>query len=138
MTVRGHACKSDVETALCKEMGRQRLPHEHRSLQFRVLDGRGGSKDYSPAIVARRGPILFLVEPVDKKRGMVDLLQRFLEQHSPEIVHVVVAPVDLMDRIPHGAYDEIYAASDLGGLTTRIREQDPEGIVRPFEKPRPR
>ncbi len=121
-------------------MGRQGVAHEHRSLRFRVLDSRGGSARYEPAIVARRGPILFLVEPVASHRNE-DALERlagFLEQHSPEIVLVIVTADDEVGRIPREAYDEIYASSDIGSLTARIREQDPEGIVRPFVKPHPK
>lgn len=118
-------------------MLRQRLPHEHRSLHFRVRDDAGGTADYTPAIVARRGSILFLVEPIRSAgaRGAIDRLSRFLDQHSPEIVLVAVTSNGAIDRIPHTAYDEIYTESDVGRLAARIREQNPEGIVRPFEKP---
>jgi hypothetical protein len=119
-------------------MVRQDLPHEHRSLHFRVEETSGRSAKYSPAIVARRGTVLFLVEPIPTAgRPTIDRLRRFLEQHSPEIVLVVVAPDSKVLKIPAEAYDEIYAESALPRMTQRIREQDPEGIVRPFEKPRP-
>ena len=136
----GHACRTELETSLCEEMGRQALAHEHRSLRFRVRDEGGGTKDYAPAIVARRGSILFLVELLASAReeDAVNRLSRFLEQHSPEIVLVVVTADVSVDEIPREAYDEIYAGSDVGRLTARIREQNPEGIVRPFEKPRVR
>ena len=140
MTARvGHACKSALETAVCREMGRQGVEHEHRSLRFRVQDERGGTPKYEPAIVARRGPILFLVEPLRSlQAAAVERLSRFLEQHSPEIVLVVVTQDATRDRVPQEAYDEIYAATEIEKLTTRIRDQDPEGIVQPFLKPRPR
>lgn len=134
-----HECRTELETAVCAEMGRQGVAHEHRSLRFRVEDDRGATARYEPAIVARRGSILFLVEPLRSPgRGAVERLSRFLEQHSPEIVLVVVAPDAVGDAIPHDAYDEIYAASEIEKLATRIREQNPEGIVRPFPKPRRR
>lgn len=140
MTARaGHACRTDLEAGVCEEMRRQGLPHEHRSLRFRILDADGEEAKYEPAIVARRGPVLFLVEPVPSVRSRaVRQLPGFLEQHSPEIVLVVVARDDIVSRIPLEAYDEIYAESDIRKMTARIQEQDPEGIVRPFEKPRPR
>ena len=140
MTARvDHACKSELETAVCAEMGRQGVEHEHRSLRFRVQDERGGTSNYEPAIVARRGSILFLVEPLRSlQAAAVERLSRFLEQHSPEIVLVVVTQDATRDRVPQEAYDEIYAATEIGKLTTRIHDQDPEGIVRPFQKPRPR
>ena len=132
----GHACRSNLETVICLEMERQELPHEHRSLRFRVYDARGGSTNYEPAIVARRGPILFLVEPIASARsGTVRRLTGFLQQHSPEIVLVLVTPDAALAEIAPEAYDEIYGASDVGRLTARIREQDPDGIVQPFHKP---
>ena len=132
----GHACRTRLETAVCQEMDRQGLPHEHRSLRFRVHDARGGSAKYEPAIVARRGPILFLVEPIaSARRGAVRRLTGFLQQHSPEIVLVLVTPDAALAEIAPEAYDEIYGASDVGRLTARIREQDPDGIVQPFHKP---
>ncbi len=135
----GHACRTNLETAICLEMDRQGLPHEHRSLRFRVHDARGGSTKYEPAIVARRGPILFLVEPIASARsGAVRRLTGFLEQHSPEIVLVLATSDAALAEIPPEAYDEIYGASDLGRLTARIREQDPDGIVQPFHKPQRR
>src|SRR3989442_11663346 len=41
--------------------------------------------------------------------------------HSPEIVHVVVTQDTTRNRVPQQAYDEIYAASEIETLTTRIR-----------------
>lgn len=131
----GHACRTKLETAVCLEMDRQGLLHEHRSLRFRVHDAASATK-YEPAIVARRGPILFLVEPVAPGRTVrIRRLSRFLEQHSPEIVLVLVTADAAVDAICPEAYDEIYGASDVARLTARIREQDPEGIVQPFQKP---
>ena len=135
----GHACRTELETAICTEMDRQRLPHEHRSLRFRVHDAAGSSMKYEPAIVARRGPILFLVEPVAPGRtARIRRFIGFLEQHSPEIVLILVTADGAVDEIRPEAYDEIYGASDVGRLTTRIRRQDPEGVVQPFRKPQRR
>ncbi len=102
MTARvDHACKSELETAICAEMGRQGVDHEHRSLRFQVNDERGGTSRYEPAIVARRGTILFLVEPLRSlQAAAVGRLSRFLEQHSPEIVLVVVTPTTKSTRQP--------------------------------------
>jgi len=139
VTVRvGHRTRTELEAAVCAEMTRQRLPHEHRSLRFRVAET-GATVDYAPAIVARRGSILFLVEAIPDAgaKEAIGQLVRFLEQHSPEIVLVVVTPDAAVRRIPLEAYDEIYPASEVRSLTTRIRKQDPKDIVRPFEKPRP-
>ncbi len=141
MTARGgHACDTQLEQFVCAEMQHQGLPHEHRSLHFRVADDTGGKADYTPAIVARRGSILFLVDSVESAtdRDAIHRFSSFLEQHSPELVLVLVATDDSLDRIPPEAYDEVYAASDVGKLTARIRSQDPKGIIRPFEKPSPR
>ncbi len=135
----GHGCRTKLEAAVCIEMDRQGLPHEHRSLRFRVHDGPRGSTKYEPAIVARRGPILFLVEPIaSTRRDAIRRLTRFLEQHSPEIVLVLVTTDAAIDEIPPESYDEIYGTSGVGRLTSRIREQDPEGIVQPFQKPQRR
>jgi hypothetical protein len=137
MTRDGHGCRSDLETAVCEEMAGQGVAHEHRSLRFRVEDEHGGIARYEPAIVARRGPILFLVEPIPSlEKRAIERLSRFLEQHSPEIVLVVVAADSVGHQVPPEAYDEIYVATEIGALTRRIQDQDPEGIVRPFRKPR--
>jgi len=134
----GHACRTKLETTVCVEMGRQKLVHEHRSLRFRVRDADGNETGYVPTIVARRGPILFLVEPVAViSRPAVERLTGFLDQHSPEIVLVIVAPDAKVRKVPPEAYDEIYPESEVTQMTRRIREQDPKGIVPPFEKPRP-
>ena len=133
-----HEFRTKLEATVCAEMVRQRLPHEHRSLRFRVRNAAGAAAKYSPAIVARRGPILFLVEPVAViSRPAVERLTGFLDQHSPEIVLVIVAPDAKVRRVPPEAYDEIYPESEVTQMTRRIREQDPKGIVPPFEKPRP-
>lgn len=114
----------------------QNLPHEHRSLRFRVRMASGETAEYRPDVVARRGPILFLVEPLGTagNPARVELLARFLDQHSPEIVLVVLATRDAMGRVPPAAYDEIYDATDLAAVVRRIRLQEPGGIVRPFPK----
>ena len=133
-----HEFRTKLESTVCAEMVRQGLPHEHRSLRFRVRNAAGGAAKYSPAIVARRGPILFLVEPVAvMSRPAIERLTGFLDQHSPEIILVIVVPDARVRKMPPEAYDEIYAESDLPQMTRRIREQDPKGIVLPFEKPRP-
>jgi hypothetical protein len=134
----GHASRTKLEAAVCDEMMRQGVPHAHRSLNFRVRNATGGFAKYSPSIVAHRGPVLFLIEPVPSPtpRPVIGRLARFLEQHSPEIVLVVVATDAAVQKVPPEAYDEIYAASDVPRMTQRIREQAPTGIVRPFPKPR--
>ena len=133
-----HKFRTKLEATVCAEMVRQRLPHEHRSLRFRVRNAAGAAAKYSPAIVARRGPILFLVEPVAvMSRPAIERLTGFLDQHSPEIVLVIVAPDAKVRKVPPEAYDEIYPESEVTQMTRRIREQDPKGIVLPFEKPRP-
>jgi hypothetical protein len=134
----GHATRSKLEAAVCEEMVRQRLPHEHRSLRFRVHDAAGAAARYSPAIVVRRGPILFLVEPIAAMtRPTIERFSGFLVQHSPEIVLVLVTPDAQVRKAPPETYDEIYPESELARMTRRIREQDPDGLVAPFEKPRP-
>jgi hypothetical protein len=117
-------------------MARQKLTHEHRSLSFRIHAGTGRTAKYSPPIVARRGPILFLVEPVRAvTKASIARFRAFLEQHSPEIVFVLVCASAKIPEVPQDAYDEIYAESEIPKMTRRIRTQDPKGIVRPFEKP---
>src|SRR2546427_650126 len=81
---------------------------------LRVGNAAGPAAKYSPAIVARRGPILFLVEPVAViSRPAVERLTGFLDQHSPEIVLVIVAPDAKVRRVPPEAYDEIYPESEV-------------------------
>lgn len=131
-----HPSKTKLEGAVCEEMERQHLPHAHRSLHFRITETDGTVAKYSPAIVAHRGPILFLVEPLPSAAPRtVERLIRFLEAHSPEIVLVVIAPDANVRDVPPSAYDEIYASSDIARMTERIRDQSPEDIVRPFRKP---
>ena len=133
-----HEFRTKLEATVCAEMVRQGLPHEHRSLRFRVRNASGGAAKYSPAIVARRGPILFLVEPVAvMSRPAIERLTGFLDQHSPEIVLVIIAPDAKVRKVPPEAYDEIYPESEVTQMTRRIQEQDPKGSVLPFEKPRP-
>lgn len=139
MAARGHRSKSKLEASVCEEMRRQGVPHEHRTLRYRVHMPSGGAARYEPDIVAHRGPVLFLVEAVlsyTPGGGNVDRLKRFLEQHSPEIVLAVVAPKRIADRLPPESYDELFAAADVPKLVRRIREQDPEGAVFPFPKRR--
>lgn len=134
-----HASRSALETALCSEMRAQGVDHEHRSLHFRVQLAGGGSVRYDPDLVVRRGSILFLVEPLEAprdERSRLGLLAAFLEQHSPEIVLVVVAPPNRAATLPSTSYDEVYPSDDLSAVVRRMREQDPRGIVRPFPKPK--
>lgn len=134
-----HASRSGLEAALCAEMRAQRVPHEHRSLHFRVRLASGDVAQYDPDLVARRGPIVFLVEPLEgaeADRRRLDLLAAFLDQHSPEIVLVVVTPSERIAVLPPPSYDEAYGSEDLGSVVRRIREQDPRGIIRPFPKPK--
>lgn len=131
-----HASSTALEAQVCAEFARGGVAHEHRSLRFRIRDAEDRDAPFAPAIVARRGPILFLVEPVPTPdEEAFDRFARFLEQHSPEIVFIVVTEDNLLGEIPAAAYDEIYTASNLAGLTRRIVEQDPDRIVRPFDKP---
>ena len=134
-----HATRSTLEAALCIELREQGLPHEHRSLHFRVHVAEGESARYDPSLVVRRGPILFLIEPLDATtddRARLELLTAFLDQHSPEIVLIVIAPPGRVVELPTASYDEVYGSDDLAAVVRRIREQDPNGMIRPFPKPR--
>jgi hypothetical protein len=114
------------------------LAHEHRSLHFRVRADDGTTAEFTPAVVARRGTILFLVEPLSggsSDREMLQLLARFLETHSPEIVLILVTTEPDVSRLPPGAYDEAYAAADIARVVRRIKGQDPRGLILPFRKP---
>lgn len=119
-------------------MRRQGVVHEHRSLRFRVQMPSGEVAEYRPDVVARRGAILFLIEPLEDvgDAARTELLIQFLDQHSPEIVLVVLAPKEAMGRVPPEAYDELYDTADVAKVVRRIRRQEPGGIVRPFPKPR--
>lgn len=134
-----HATRSALEAALCAEMRARDVPHEHRSLHFRVRLPSGETVQYAPAVVARRGAILFLVEPVEGPGAgapRLEVLAAFLDQHSPEIVLIAVAPRDGMGHIASSSYDEVYPSEDVAAVVRRIREQDPRGMVRPFSKPK--
>ncbi len=133
-----HETRSGLEAEVCEAMRRQNLAHEHRSLRFRVRMATGETVEYRPDIVARRGPILFLIEPMGGKvdAARAELLTRFLEQHSPEIVLVALAAREAMAHVAPGAYDELYDAADVAAVVRRIRLQEPGGMVRPFPKPR--
>lgn len=134
-----HASRSALERALCAELRTQGVPHEHRSLHFRVRLASGGPVQYDPDLVARRGAILFLIEPLEsvrESRQRLELLAAFLEQHSPEIVLVVVAPRGELAALPPSSYDEAYVSDDPSAVVRRIRGQDPHGLVRPFPKPK--
>jgi hypothetical protein len=119
-------------------MRSQGVAHEHRSLHFRVRLPSGDVVPYDPDLVARRGPLVFLIEPLEGPRSeprRLELLAAFLDQHSPEIVLVVVAPQEHLDKVPASAYDEAYPSEDLAVVVRRIRDQDPKGMLRPFPKP---
>ncbi len=134
-----HATRSTLEGALCAELRAQGVAHEHRSLHFRVRLPTGDMVRYDPDLVARRGSIMFLLEPLGEGKDdarRLEVLSAFLDQHSPEIVLVVVTPRERLASLPPSAYDEAYGAEDLGGVVRRIREQDPQGMIRPFAKPK--
>ena len=120
-------------------MRRQEVAHEHRVLHYRVRMRTGDAATYEPAIIAHRGPILFLVEPClsyTPGGGAVERHARFLDQHSAELVFVVVAPKRVADRLPPESYDELYTDAEVSAVVRRIHEQDPYGAVPPFEKRR--
>ncbi len=132
-----HEARSAWEAAVCEAMRRQNVAHEHRSLRFRVQMASGATQEFRPEVVARRGSILFLVESLaaaDPTR--TELLARFLDQHSPEIVLIVLAAKEDMARIPAETYDELYDVADVPVVVRRIRLQEPGGLVKPFPKPR--
>ncbi|HEV8595764.1 MAG TPA: hypothetical protein VGR51_09570 [Thermoplasmata archaeon] len=133
----GHKTRTQLEAAICAEMERQQLPHEHRTLHYRVRMKSGKVAKYEPAIIAHRGPILFLVEPfASAAAGAVERSLRFLDQHSPEIVYTVVAPKAVAAKLPLESYDELYDADRIRECVLRIKGQDPLGPVRPFLKRR--
>lgn len=133
-----HASRSALEGALCAELRQAGLSHEHRSLHFRVHLASGQVAEFTPDLVARRGAVLFLIEPLTggaADRNRLELLERFLETHSPEIVLVVVTMDQDVAGLPPASYDEAYLSTEAATLARRIREQDPKGIVLPFKKP---
>lgn len=132
-----HKTRTKLEAAICAEMVRQGVAHAHRVLSYRIRMKSGKAAPYRPAVIAHRGPILFLVEPClsyTARGGAVQRHMQFLEQHSEEIVLALVAPKSVADRLPPECYDELYEATELERLVARIREQDPRGTVQPFAK----
>ena len=136
MTVAAHATRSGLERSICDALAQHGVGHEHRSLHFRVETASGGRQSYDPAIVVRRGSVLFLVEPMDEPTTVdrVETVTRFLEQHSSEIVFILVAPRTVLERLPPEAYDEAYPSEELARAVERIRDQDPTGFLEPFRK----
>jgi len=135
--VAAHRTKTKLEAAICKEMARQGVAHAHRVLNYRVRMKSGRTAAFQPAIVAHRGPVLFLVEPClsyTPGGGAVQRHERFLVQHSAELVLILAAPGTVAARLPHGSYDELYEDTELEKLVSRIRDQDPHGAVGHFEK----
>jgi len=116
-------------------MDRQKVPHEHRTLHYRVRMRSGREAKYEPAIVARRGDVLFLIEPCTAV-GAAAQFKRFLATHSPEIVFVVVASPRVAAKLPPESYDELYEEKNVPRLVERIRAQDPSGAVLLFPKRR--
>ena len=121
-------------------MRTQGVTHEHRSLHFRVRMGEGTPVEYTPDLVARRGSFLFLVEPLAQgaaDRARLQLLHRFLESHSPEIVLILVTADADTRGLPSESYDEAYTSAQVDALVRRIRYQDPKGLLLPVRKPEP-
>jgi hypothetical protein len=134
-----HKTRTNLEAEICAELDRQGVAHAHRVLQYRVRMKTGKAAPYRPAISAHRGPLLFLVEPClsyTPGGGAVVRHARFLEQHSPDIVLILVAPGTVADRLPPESYDEVYTDADVPTLVSRIRDQDPAGPLKPFAKRR--
>lgn len=134
-----HESRTGLEGDVCAQLRSQGVDHEHRSLHFRVRDATGAVTRYDPDIVVRRGAIVFLVEPViasPEARGRLALVARFLEQHSPELILVVIADAAVRDQVPADAYDELYDSTQVPAVVRRMRDQDPGGIVEPFRKER--
>jgi hypothetical protein len=135
-----HAPRSPLEGALCSELRRQGVQHEHRSLHFRVHSPSGQVAEFTPDLVARRGAVLFLLEPLvggAADRDRLELLGKFLDTHSPEIVLILVTAEPDITALPSASYDEAYPSTEIAAVVRRIREQDPKGLILPFKKPSP-
>jgi len=114
------------------------VQHEHRSLHFRVHLPNGQVAEFTPDLVARRGVVLFLLEPLPggvADRARLELLERFLDTHSPEIVLIIVTADPDIAALPAASYDEAYPSTEIVAMVRRIREQDPKGLILPFKKP---
>jgi hypothetical protein len=123
-----HRTRTKLEAAVCAEMERRGVPHGHRVLHYRVRMKSGKVARYEPAIIAHRGPILFLVEPFATLRGAVERTTRFLDQHSPEIVLAVVAPERIASKLPPESTTNSYEAGDAtarSGSATRTHRRAP-------------
>ena len=136
LSAAAHATRSDLERTLCDELSRADVAHEHRSLHFRVGLDSGETARYDPDIVVRRAGLLFLIAPiaVTDQEHQLEIVTRFLESHSEEIVLIVVAPEAVLEHLPPEAYDEAYTDTDAARVVARIRAQDPDGFVAPFRK----
>jgi hypothetical protein len=135
--VAAHKTRTKLEAAICKQMDRRGVAHAHRVRRYRVRMKSGRTAAFQPAIVAHRGPILFLVEPClsyTPGGGAVERHARFLNQHSAELVLILAAPASVAARLPRESYDELYEDTELARLVSRIRDQDPHGAVKQFDK----
>ncbi len=122
----GRLLGSRLEQVLCDRLSRHGIAHSHSPRHFEVRLGETAVAAYAPQIVLRgrgREGKTVVIEATDGfDRTILDKIVAFRRQYGMEFYITFVAPEEVLDRVPLGAYDESCTTNNLNTLISRLAE----------------
>ncbi len=122
----GRLLGSRVEQRLCDQLSHRGITHSHSPRHFEVRLGEATVAAYAPQIVlrgrGREGKTVVIEATEGVSETMMDKVVAFRRQYGMEFYMIYVAPEEVLDRVPLGAYDESCTTNNLNTLVSRLAE----------------
>ena len=122
----GRLLGSRVEQVMCDRLSRRGVAHSHSPRHFEVRLGETSVAAYAPQIVlrgrGREGKTVVIEASEEAYRPILNKMIAFRRQYGAEFYMIFVAPEDVLDRVPLGAYDESATTNNLNTLISRLAE----------------
>ncbi len=105
-----HRVRSRLEDAVCADLSRKGVPHEHDIPPLAVTLETGRRTTYSPDItVAYEGNTIFINCITSYRRGDPRIRKiRCFRRDNRKLYHLIIAaPADVARRLPEDSYDDL-------------------------------
>lgn len=120
----GRVLSTLIEQSLCDKLSRVGVTHSHSPRHFEVQIDDKQVAAYAPMIVlrgrGRAGKTVVIEAAAGADPITLGKISAFREKLGQEFYIVFVAPEEVLDDIPLGAYDESCATTDLDTLVGRL------------------
>jgi len=122
----GRPLKSPLEQRLCQRLSQAGVAHSHAPRRYEVEIEGGRLAAYSPGLVlrgrGREGKTSIIDAVALWDETTVQKIDAFRRHYSAEFYTILVAPSDIVAKLPESSYDEILLPGEIDALVARLSE----------------